>query len=34
MDFLSGSICMVVAREKYDETDYIRNYSEFIKNKK
>lgn len=29
-DFSSGSICMVLASEKYDETDYIRNYVEFV----
>ena len=30
-DFSSGSVCMVLASEKYDEKDYIRNYDEFIK---
>lgn len=29
-DFSSGSICMVLASEKYDENDYIREYNEFI----
>ena len=30
-DFSSGSICMVLASEKYDEKDYIREYREFEK---
>jgi len=30
-DFSSGSICMVLASEKYDEKDYIRDYESFIK---
>ena len=29
-DFSSGSVCMVLASEKYDERDYIRDYEEFI----
>lgn len=29
-DFSSGSICMVLASEKYDENDYIRSYEKFI----
>lgn len=29
-DFSSGSVCMVLASEKYDAEDYIRNYEEFI----
>ncbi len=29
-NFSSGSVCMVLASEKYDEDDYIRNYDEFI----
>lgn len=29
-NFSSGSTCMVLASEKYDESDYIRNYSDFI----
>jgi hypothetical protein len=35
--FSSGSICLVIASEGYDENDYIRNYNdflEFINNKK
>ena len=31
--FSSGSITMVLASEVYDEKDYIRDYSEFIKEK-
>lgn len=30
-DFSSGSVCMVLASEHYDEADYIRNYKEFRK---
>lgn len=30
-DFSSGSICMVLASERYDEGDYIREYKEFKK---
>jgi hypothetical protein len=29
--FSQGAVCMVVASEVYDEADYIRNYSEFIR---
>ncbi len=32
-DFSSGSVCMVLASEKYDESDYIRDYDEFLKYK-
>lgn len=28
--FSSGSICLVLASHKYDESDYIRNYEDFI----
>lgn len=28
--FSSGSVCLVLASEKYDEADYIRSYEEFI----
>ncbi len=28
-NFSSGSVCMVLASERYDENDYIRNYQEF-----
>lgn len=29
--FSSGSICLVLASEGYDEGDYIRNYDDFLK---
>ena len=29
-DFSSGSVCMVLASEKYDPSDYIRDYQQFI----
>lgn len=29
-DFSSGSVCLVLASEKYEESDYIREYEEFI----
>ena len=29
-EFSSGSVCLVLASEKYDAEDYIRNYNEFI----
>ncbi len=29
--FSSGSICLVLASELYDEKDYVRNYNQFIK---
>ena len=29
-DFSSGSVCLVLASEKYDPEDYIRDYVEFI----
>ena len=32
-DFSSGSVCLVLASEKYEECDYIRDYEEFIKYK-
>jgi hypothetical protein len=28
-NFSSGSICLVLASHNYEESDYIRNYSEF-----
>lgn len=28
--FSSGSVCLVLASEKYDEADYIRDYEEFL----
>ena len=33
-EFSSGSVCMVLASEKYDESDYIRDYQEFLEYKK
>lgn len=33
-NFSSGSVCLVLASEKYDADDYIRDYDEFIKYKK
>ena len=33
-NFSSGSICMVLASNYYEESDYIREYDEFIKLKK
>lgn len=32
-DFSSGSVCLVLASEKYEESDYIRSYEEFIRYK-
>ena len=29
-DFSSGSVCLVLASEKYDREDYIRNYDDFF----
>lgn len=31
-NFSSGSVCLVVASEVYEEEDYIRDYNEFLKN--
>lgn len=31
LNFSSGSVCMVLASQKYDEKDYLRNYNEFKK---
>lgn len=31
--FSSGAICLVLASHKYNENDYIRDYSEYLKNK-
>jgi hypothetical protein len=30
-NFSSGSVCMVLASNKYDEDDYYRDYSEFLR---
>ena len=32
-NFSSGAICLVLTSHKYDESDYIRDYSEFLKYK-
>lgn len=32
--FSSGSVCLVLASHKYDESDYIREYDDYIKMKK
>jgi hypothetical protein len=29
--FSSGSVCMVLASNKYDEDDYYRDYAEFMR---
>lgn len=29
-NFSSGSVCMVIASELYDENDYFRNYNEYL----
>ena len=33
-DFSSGAVCLVLASEKYSETDYIRGYNDFLEYKK
>jgi dTDP-4-dehydrorhamnose 3,5-epimerase-like enzyme len=33
-NFSSGAICLVLASHPYDETDYIREYSDFLNYKK
>lgn len=33
-DFSSGSVCLVLASDKYDETDYIRDYKDFLNYRK
>lgn len=33
-DFSSGSVCLVLASEKYDKDDYMRDYNEFIEFRK
>lgn len=32
-NFSSGSVCMVLASNKYDENDYFRDYTEFLQAK-
>ncbi|MDC1179844.1 FdtA/QdtA family cupin domain-containing protein [Flavobacteriaceae bacterium] len=34
VNFSSGSICLVLASDKYDEKDYIRDYQEFLNYKR
>ena len=34
VNFSSGSSCLVLASHKYDESDYIRDYNEFLKYKR
>ena len=29
-DFSSGSVCLVLASEHYSESDYLRDYTEFL----
>lgn len=31
--FSEGAVCLVLASELYDESDYVRNYNEFLKYK-
>jgi hypothetical protein len=33
-DFSSGSVCLVLASHKYESSDYIRDFNEFIQYKK
>lgn len=33
-NFSSGAICLVIAQDNFDETDYIRNYEDFLHLKK
>jgi len=33
-NFSSGSVCMVLASNRYDESDYYRSYQEFIESRK
>ncbi len=30
-NFSSGAVCLVLASEHYDETDYLRNYQDFLR---
>lgn len=32
-NFSSGAVCLVLASEVFDEDDYLRSYSEFLKSK-
>ncbi|WP_373399170.1 WxcM-like domain-containing protein [Algoriphagus halophilus] len=31
INFSSGAVCLVLASEKYNEKDYIRDYSDYLK---
>ena len=33
-NFSSGAVCLVIASDVFDETDYIRNYEDFLASKK
>lgn len=33
MEFSSGAICLVLASHKFDESDYLRNYEEYLSSK-
>lgn len=33
-NFSSGSVCMVLASERYDEADYLRDYDDFLRFRK
>lgn len=33
-NFSSGAVCLVLASDVFDESDYIRDYDEFLKSKK
>jgi hypothetical protein len=30
-NFSSGSVCLVLTSDKYDEKDYIRDYNDYLK---
>lgn len=30
MNFSSGAVCLVLASQRYDEGDYLRNYTEYV----
>jgi hypothetical protein len=34
VNFDPGTVCMVLASAKYEESDYIRNYEEFLREKR
>ncbi len=34
LNFSSGAICLVLASHKYDEADYVREYSDYLKHTK